>query len=100
MESGGTYNLFPPGTSSVVVERYCHFACAHFIIVCITSILVYRAHSNGVNAGGIAISSTRVMFVSSISCCPDIDGTLPIPTLNIGGREYGSLSLLYLLLKV
>lgn len=59
----------------------CHFATAVLIIVSLFATGFSRAHSNGIDAGRIAISCTGVIVLATITRCPNPDRAKSISTL-------------------
>ena len=66
----------------VVAESGSHFCSTVFIIVGLSSLLVGRTHTDGVDAGDIAIGSTGIIIEPTVSCCPYINGPRSIATLH------------------
>ena len=61
-----------------MAEGHGHFGRAVLVVVGLTSVLISRPHSNGVDTVDIAVGSTGVKFLSSVSSSPDID--VPLTT--------------------
>ena len=65
-----------------MAESDCNFGRTVFIIVSLLSILVSRSYCNGVDTVDIAVGCTGVVIVSPVPRRPDVDVSVPIPTLH------------------
>ena len=67
-------------------KGYSHLPSTVFIIRGLGTITGCSPHGNRVDAGGIAIDSTRITYISTIASCPYIDGAFATATLQQNER--------------
>ena len=60
-----------------------HFGSTALVVGGLLAVLTGRTHGNGVDAGHVAIGCTRIVRVTSVPRCPNVNGTFTVSTLYI-----------------